>query len=126
MLFTYLLKKVNDMDWGREPFSKFFRGVVLQTLEGKIFVIGSLLCEFFAIFMWAFPDFVGFFLNNVNGLPILFFAVYPIFLFMYFVRYGLGHNFQSRGDTVVMMFIFAILPFCFVFGEPIIKMLFGK
>jgi hypothetical protein len=96
------------MDWARASLWAFFRGPVLQTPEGWLFLGGSLLCFLFSALYWLVPGMLPR-PELATGHAILFMA-WPFALLTIYVSLC-SPDFRRSLMTTVMVFCAAAFPF---------------
>jgi hypothetical protein len=97
------------MDWTRSSLAEFFRGPVLHSPEGLIFLAGSIASLVFALLAWLMPTAV-FIPERRVGVAIVLFAIWPICLFALYVRMCAPH-FHPRLFTSLVVLAAAAFPF---------------
>jgi len=103
------LAEVSGVQAGWMPLGRFFREVMVRTLEGRIVITGSVTCMLFGLLALAWPHL----LSSRPGLLVLFF-LWPAVLFTTYVKTCSRSNFRSGVANSATLLVWAALPFVWV------------
>ncbi|MBN9424519.1 MAG: hypothetical protein BGO63_16860 [Candidatus Accumulibacter sp. 66-26] len=95
--------------WAGESVTTFLKTVVVQTLEGRIFVAGAAVSALVSILALAWPEAVGVSFAKGSGHAVLF-GLWPIVSFVLFVRIC-GPHYQTSAITVLLTLAVTTVPF---------------
>jgi hypothetical protein len=99
--------------WAEKSLVDFFRGPVLRTIEGKVFLMGSVVAFILLLIVFLAPGW----LPKMTRTPHTAMAVlawWPLLLFMLFVKQGFP-TFQSSLWSISVMIVAAGYPFYLLF-----------
>lgn len=103
------LRAKSDLGWYGASLSAFFQGPVLHTVEGLIVLVGGGLSLLFAVMGWLAPAWLFLHPAKSSG-QIVLFAMWPLILFVYFVKFC-GPHFRSGTYNRVALLVIAGIPF---------------
>ena len=96
------LRAASNLGWYGESLGSLFRGPVVHTIEGLVLVCGSVISLLFAVFAWFAPPMVG--LNPARAsINTTLFCLWPVLLFVFYVRFCGPHFRQSIYTSLVML-----------------------
>mgnify|MGYP003381740485 FL=1 len=96
------LRAASGLGWYGESLSALFRGPVLHTFEGLTVVCGSVISLLYAVLAWFSPSMVA--LNPARAsINTTLFCLWPILLFVVYVRFCGPHFRQSLYTSLVML-----------------------
>lgn len=97
------LRAASGLGWYGESLGSLFRGPVLHTIEGLALVCGSAISLLFAVFAWFAPSMVA--VNPArSSINTTLFCLWPILLFVIYVKFCGPHFRQSIYTSLVMLF----------------------
>ena len=103
------LRAASDLGWYGESLGALFRGPVLHTIEGLVLVCGSSISLVFAVFAWFAPSMVA--VNPArSSINTTLFCLWPIVLFVIYVKFC-GPHFRQSIFTSLVMLCAASFPF---------------
>ena len=96
------LGAASGLGWYGESLGSLFRGPVLHTIEALALVCGSAISLLFAAFAWFAPSMVA--LNPArSSINTTLFCLWPILLFVIYVKFCGPHFRQSLYTSLVML-----------------------
>ena len=96
------LRAASGLGWYGESLGSLFRGPVLHTIEGLALVCGSAISLLFAVFAWFAPSMVA--VNPArSSINTTLFCLWPILLFVIYVKFCGPHFRQSIYTSLVML-----------------------
>jgi hypothetical protein len=95
--------------WAGRSVGAFFSGVVTRTLEGWIYLIGSLLSAAFGIFALLWPEAAGIPVAKASAHAVLF-GMWPVVSFTWYIKVC-GPTYRTTVASVVLVLIAAGFPF---------------
>lgn len=96
------LRAASGLGWYGESLGALFRGPVVHTFEGLAFVFGSAISLLYAVLAWFAPSMVA--LNPArSSINTTLFCLWPVLLFVVYVKFCGPHFQQSRYTSLVML-----------------------
>jgi len=96
------LKAASGLGWYGESLGALFRGPVLHTFEGLAVVFGSALSLLYAVLAWFSPSMVALSPTR-SSINTTLFCLWPILLFVVYVKFCGPHFRQSLYTSLVML-----------------------
>ncbi|HQS60037.1 MAG TPA: hypothetical protein PKZ37_16795 [Gallionellaceae bacterium] len=97
------------MDFTNQSVSSFFRGFILKSLEGWLFIFGSVLCVTWGFMLWFTPDVLPV-VNQFKQGVIGGFLLMPLVLFVTLIKFAQS-DYRPSFLTNIMLLMMIGLPF---------------
>ena len=97
------------MDFTNQSVSSFFRGFILKSIEGWLFIVGSVLCLTWGFMLWFTPDILPV-VNQFKQGVIGGFLLMPLVLFITLVKFAQPDYRPSFLTNIVLLTMIG-LPF---------------
>ena len=104
-------------EWTHAPFGAFIRGPLMRTLEGWIYVVGSLFSIIFAGIAWLDSPLLGLDPNR-PAVHTMLFGVWPILSFVLYVKFN-APRFHTGALSVCLTLVAVGFPYYMVF-KPVL------
>jgi len=95
--------------WEGEPLTIFFACVMAKTVEGRIYIAGTVASELMALSIWFMPAAVAIPPNRSHPLALLF-ALWPIIAFVLYIRIC-GPAYKTSPLSVLLTLAVVSMPF---------------
>jgi hypothetical protein len=95
--------------WEGEPLTTFIASVMANTVEGRIYIVGTMASELMALLIWLMPATVAI-APNRSSLLAFSFALWPIIAFILYIRFC-GPAYKTSWFSVLLMLGVVSVPF---------------